>query len=202
MPLSLYTPTRDDEPPMTRRESLPVIGFVAKSGTGKTTLLARLVRYLECSGVRTAVIKQARRDFEIDYPGKDSYVLRKAGARQVLVASEIRSALIIESEGTALTSVSSLIEQFDRDTVDIVLVEGYRNESFPKIELARRELSAESISTTDDSVIAVATDAPELVVGEMEVLDINDVSAIAEFIGAYFDIMGREPRPRATQTAV
>ena len=165
-------------------QKIPLIGFCAFSGTGKTTLLKKLIPILRQRGIRLAVIKHSHHDFEIDHPGKDSYELRKAGANQLLIASQHRIVHITELEERAdAPPPKELIGQLDLSTVDIVLVEGYRHEAFPKIELHRPALKKPLIFPDDDSVIAIASDEP-IAPGDRAIprLDLNNVSMIAEFI--------------------
>jgi len=161
--------------------SKPVLGFAAFSGTGKTTLLIRLIPLLEQRGVRVALIKHAHHDFEIDKPGKDSYELRKAGARQVLVASDRRSALISENAPPREPLLDDLVARLVLDSVDLVLVEGFRHVPFPKIELHRPSLKHPLLCHEDTSIIAIATDFP-VNVDPLPLLDLNNTIMIAEFI--------------------
>ena len=105
---------------------LPLIGFAAYSGTGKTTLLVKLLSIFTKQSLRVGVIKHAHHTFEIDYPGKDSYELRKAGASQVLIASKIRWALIVENPAKEDKSLNAHLKNLDQENLDLVLVEGFR----------------------------------------------------------------------------
>jgi molybdopterin-guanine dinucleotide biosynthesis adapter protein len=168
------------------KKTLPVLGFAAFSGTGKTSLLRKLIPRLARQGVRTGVIKHAHHDFDIDIPGKDSYELRKAGAPQVLVASARRWALITETHEAADPDLDTLIARLDPATLDLVLVEGFRHVPFPKIELHRQALGHPLLHPNDPAIIAVACDYP-LTAGSLPVLDINDPDAIAAFIIAWLN---------------
>ncbi|MGD8933169.1 MAG: molybdopterin-guanine dinucleotide biosynthesis protein B [Gammaproteobacteria bacterium] len=160
---------------------VPVLGLAAYSGTGKTTLLVKLLPLLKDAGIRVALIKHAHHDFDIDIPGKDSYELRQAGADQVLVASARRRALIREMATEAEPQLEELVNELDLKAVDLVLVEGFRHVAFPKIELHRPSLNRDLIFVDDSSVIAVATD--EVVdTGRLPRLDINLPEEIARFI--------------------
>lgn len=161
-----------------------ILGFAAFSGTGKTTLLVRLIPLLAERGIRTALIKHAHHDFDIDIPGKDSYELRKAGARQVLVASSQRRALITETPGGPDPDLDTLVAGLDHDHIDLVLVEGFRHVPFPKIELHRAGLGHPLLFPEDASIIAVAADTG-FNSGDLPLLDINDPEAIAAFIRAW-----------------
>ena len=167
--------------------NIPVLGFAAFSGTGKTTLLIGLIPLLRDAGIRVSMIKHAHHDFDIDKPGKDSYELRKAGARQILIASDCRRALITEHETPFEPTLQDLVEQLGTDACDLVLVEGFRHVPFRKIELHRPSLGHPLLYPGDDSVIAVASDAT-IDTGTLPLLDINDVNAIGKFI---IDVTGQ-----------
>jgi molybdopterin-guanine dinucleotide biosynthesis protein B len=159
----------------------PVLGFAAFSGTGKTTLLKQLIPLLAQRGVRTGVIKHAHHDFDIDKPGKDSYELRKAGARQVLAASDSRWALMTENDTVADPKLDDLIALLDPERIDLVLVEGFRQVPFSRIELHRPSLGRPLLYPDDGNIIAVAADAL-LDTGDLPLLNINDATEVSEFI--------------------
>jgi len=164
--------------------SRPVLGFAAYSGTGKTTLLIKLLPLLRAQGLRVAVIKHSHHDFEIDIPGKDSYELRRAGAAQMLIASPYRSALITESRQPTEPHLAGLVSRLDLASIDLVLVEGFRHETFPKLELHRAALEKPFLYQTDSSIIAVLTDKP-LEVLDIPQLDINNPGEIAQYIARW-----------------
>ncbi len=161
--------------------NVPVLGFAAYSGTGKTTLLVQLIPLLKQEGIRVALIKHAHHEFDIDVPGKDSYELRKAGADQVLIASSTRRALIKENVSGKEPKLEDMIKELDLGDVDLVLVEGFRHLPFPKIELHRPCLNRKLIFPEDSNVIAVATDSPIDTDG-IPVLDINKPVNLVMFI--------------------
>ena len=171
--------------PRQQKKTPKILGFCAYSGTGKTSLLIRLIPILKSRGIRVGVIKHAHHSFDTDRPGKDSYELRKAGAEQTLVSSSRRWALITElAENEAELDVSGSIAQLD-DTLDLILVEGFKHEQFPKIELHRTALNKPLIYPRDSSVIAFAGDGeppPNLTI---TAIDLNDIEAIAEFVIQY-----------------
>ena len=159
----------------------PVLGFAAYSGTGKTTLLVKLLPLLKANGLRIAMIKQTHHDFEIDKPGKDSFELRKAGADQVLLASDRRYAVITEYQVAKEPVLGELINRLELDDVDLVMVEGFKHSPFAKIELHRSAVGSRLLFPKDDSVIAVASDE-QLDTGDLPLLDINAPGQVAGFI--------------------
>ncbi|MCC7412977.1 MAG: molybdopterin-guanine dinucleotide biosynthesis protein B [Gammaproteobacteria bacterium] len=166
--------------------SVPVLGFAAWSGTGKTTLLIRLLPLLKARGIRVGVVKHAHHDFDLDYPGKDSYELRKAGAAQMLVGSRRRWALIVERESSDEPRLADLMQHLLPADIDLILVEGFKPETIPKIEIHRPSLGKPVLAVSDTSVIAIATDAPLTVPGGLPLLDLNDPAQVVEFIVSRF----------------
>ncbi len=166
---------------------IPLLGFAAYSGTGKTTLLEQLLPILLNRDINVAMIKHSHHDFEIDKQGKDSYRLRKAGAKQMLIASAYRSALITEKDGKTEPQLAELIKKIDTNGIDMILVEGFRHIAFPKIELHRPSLSKPLLFPEDDTIIAFATDNISQVkfpqaVRQLPLLSINNTESIADFI--------------------
>ena len=159
----------------------PVLGFAAFSGTGKTTLLETLLPLLHEQYVRVAVIKHSHHDFEIDQPGKDSFRLRKAGAQQLLIASPVRTALIEEHTPPREPRLEELLLKLDRSRLDLILVEGFRHQHFPKIELSRGLSGKPFLCHEDSSIIAVACDQ-ELGGVDLPQLDLNQPRQILRFI--------------------
>lgn len=159
----------------------PVLGFSAYSGTGKTTLLVKLLPLLKEKGLSIAMIKHAHHDFDVDEPGKDSYRLRKAGADQVLLASNYRRALMIETLAGEEPELEDLIAGLNLDNIDLILVEGYRHLPFPKIELHRPSINKALIYPGDNHVMAVASDE-NIETDGLPLLDLNDPEEIADFI--------------------
>lgn len=164
----------------------PVLGFAAYSGTGKTTLLVKLLPLMKLQGLRVAIIKQTHHDFEIDQPGKDSYRLRKAGAEQMLLASDKRCALITEYPETVEPDLMALIKKLDLENIDLVLVEGFKHTAFAKIELHRSTVNKELMFPQDDSIVAVASDE-NLKTDGLPLLDINVAEEVAGFINRWMD---------------
>lgn len=164
------------------RARLPILGFAAYSGTGKTTLLRKLLPLLRARGLRVAVIKHAHHSFDIDVPGKDSYELRRAGAAQMLVASRHRWALITETGDTGEPRLEELLGHLSQDALDLILVEGFKAEPIPKIELHRPQCGHSLMCLTDRSIIALATDEPPATALHIPVFDLNEPQALVEFI--------------------
>ena len=163
--------------------SIPILGFSAYSGTGKTTLLRQIIPALKQRGLRVSVVKHAHHDFDLDFPGKDSYELRKSGADQTVICTMTRMALITEFiEPAEEPDLQQIIASLDSSRADIILVEGYKDIRFPKIELHRAALRKPYLYQNDDSVIAIACDAKLPAGNKIPVLDINDIEAIARFI--------------------
>lgn len=160
----------------------PIIGFAAYSGTGKTTLLEQVLPLLRAAGIRLAVIKHAHHDFDIDQSGKDSYRLRQAGAQQMLIASQHRSALMIENEHEQEPQLADLIGQLHIKDIDLIIVEGFRHEAFPKIELHRPSLGKPLLSDSDKHIVAIASDEPRSHNTSLPLLDINNPQQVADFI--------------------
>ncbi|BAJ00086.1 bifunctional molybdopterin-guanine dinucleotide biosynthesis adaptor protein MobB/molybdopterin molybdotransferase MoeA [Shewanella violacea] len=173
--------------PFTNPLSIPILGFCAYSGTGKTTLLKKLIPELNSRSVRLAVIKHAHHNFDVDVPGKDSFEMRKAGARQVLVASHVRWALMTEHAVEGDPQLPHLLQQIEQDKVDIVLVEGFKKLELPKIELHRAAHGKPLLHTQDENIQAIACCDDTQVPNGLHRLDINDVSQIADFVIKYID---------------
>ena len=168
---------------MTIRCPVPLLGVCALSGTGKTTLLRKLIPLLKDEGLRLALVKHAHHSFDIDHPGKDSYELRKAGADQVLIASRRRTALIKESAGPPREPrLSDLLPCVDTRELDLLLIEGFKHEAIPKIELCRPSLGHPLIHATDPHVIAVASDVPFPLARDLPLLDLNRPEEILRFV--------------------
>ena len=167
----------------------PLIGFCAFSGTGKTTLLTKLIPILSSQGIRLAVIKHAHHNFDVDHKDKDSYKLRHAGAAQMLISSSRRWALMTELDKTqSELSLSDLIAQIDHKNIDLILVEGFKKISFTKIELHRPSLGHPIMCLEDTNIIALATDLSCTVPEQVARLDINEPKEIATFICSHFKL--------------
>lgn len=163
----------------------PVLGFAALSGTGKTTLLRKLIPALRASGLRIGVIKHAHHTFDVDQPGKDSYELRHAGAQRVLIGSRKRWALMVENDERAdddEPTLAELLTNMPHADLDLIVVEGFKHERFPKIELHRASLAQPQLYPDDSSIIAIACDTVLDPPPGLPVLDLNDVATLADFV--------------------
>ena len=164
--------------------AVKAVAFVAKSGTGKTTLLEKVIARLKDRGYRVGVIKHDAHRFDIDHPGKDSYRLTAAGADVMLISSSRKLALV--RKHAASPPVEELVSTFLAD-VDIVLTEGFKSSALPKIELHRRERSSALLcrgDVHDPTLLAVASDEPLDL--DVPVLDINDADMVTDFIEKRF----------------
>ncbi|MFV2060655.1 MAG: molybdopterin-guanine dinucleotide biosynthesis protein MobB [Gammaproteobacteria bacterium] len=168
----------------------PVIGFVAYSGTGKTSLLKKIIQHFKKNtAFKIGVIKHAHHDFDIDTPGKDSYELRHAGATQMLVASKNRWALVTETPTTdPEPNLNYLLSQLNHSELDLILVEGFKHEIFDKIELHRPSLGKAVLFPHDENIIAIATDNPKKIETSLPILDINNVKSIIHFLTEKYNL--------------
>lgn len=167
---------------MTHVHRPPLLAISAYSGTGKTTLLTKVIPLLREQGLHLGIIKHTHHDMDIDKPGKDSYELRKAGAQQTLVASQQRWALMTETPNHQEVDLYEMVSKMDTDTLDLVLVEGFRHEQVPKIVLSRQILGRNTEDLLDEHVIAIASD--NIADQQLAVpwLDINIPRNVANFI--------------------
>ena len=164
--------------------TIKAVSFVAKSGTGKTTLLEKVIVLLKERGYRVGVVKHDAHRFEIDHPGKDSYRFTAAGADTMLIVSSEKLAMVKRHE--AAPSVEEILATYFGD-VDLVITEGFKKGALPKVELHRQERSATLLcrgEQNDPTLIAVASDVPlEL---DVPVLDLNSPEAVTDFIEERF----------------
>jgi molybdopterin-guanine dinucleotide biosynthesis adapter protein len=160
---------------------IPVISIVGMSGTGKTTLMEKLIAEMVRREYRVATIKHDVHGFEIDHEGKDSWRHKKAGARTVVLSSPWKVAVVEDVERDH--DIGEIRDRYIRDC-DVILSEGYKRNAFPKIEVFRAALKRELLCVGDDTLLAVASDTP-LDVG-VPCLDINDARGIADLIEERF----------------
>lgn len=156
-------------------ERIPVIGFAAFSGVGKTTLIERIVRVLKAQSYRIAVIKHDSHAFEIDREGKDSWRFSRAGADMTLISSAEKTAVIEQRERTFAQNLSMIHD------VDLILVEGYKQEQIPRIGICRKA-SGKGLPHAVEQYIAVVTDDPSMFSGTTPVFALDDVQGVTEFI--------------------
>jgi len=160
---------------------VPLLGFAAFSGTGKTTLIEQLIPLLIEQGLRIALVKHSHHDIEMDKPGKDSYRLRKAGASQVVLAGTHRSICFHEHEHAHDSELSEQLALLNTQCLDLVLVEGYRDQAFPKIELHRSVLQKPFLYPTDTNIIALVCDQ-SVDTGDLPLFDFTQLQQLVTFI--------------------
>jgi molybdopterin-guanine dinucleotide biosynthesis protein B len=154
---------------------MKVIGLAGWSGAGKTTLLTRVIPHLRGQGLRVSVIKHAHHSFDVDVPGKDSWVHRQSGAEEVLVSSGKRWALMHELRGAAEPRLPELLAKMSR--VDLVVVEGFKSEPHRKIEVHRLANGKPPLFPDDPAISGIATDAD--LETALPVAHLDDIPAIA-----------------------
>ncbi|MCA3244874.1 MAG: molybdopterin-guanine dinucleotide biosynthesis protein B [Tagaea sp.] len=156
-----------------------VFGLAGWSGSGKTTLMAKLLPALVAKGVRVSTMKHAHHEFDVDKPGKDSWVHRQAGATEVAIVSANRYAVMHELRGAPEPTIEDLLPRLA--PVDLLLIEGFKRHAHPKIEIHRPAVGKPLLAPEDPHIVAVASDVeiPGLAVPR---LDLNDAQAIADFV--------------------
>ena len=163
---------------------MKIFGVTGWKNSGKTGLMERLITEFTARGLSVSSIKHAHHSFDIDHPGRDSYRHRDAGARQVLLASRNRWALMHELRDEDEPSLGDLLKQLS--PVDLVLIEGYKRDRHPKIEAHRKETGQPLIAPEDETIVAVASDKSVAI--DRPVLDLNDTAAIANFIAQHLEL--------------
>ncbi len=158
------------------------IGFAGFSGAGKTTLIVRLIPELNRRGFSVSTIKHAHHGFDLDQPGKDSYEHRSAGAHEVLVASAKRLALMRELRGAREPTLAELLRLLQ--PVDLVLVEGFKRDALPKIEVYRAANGKPPIHPQDDNVVALVSDGADPP-SRLPHASIDDMAAVADLVLAH-----------------
>ena len=164
---------------------MKVYGVTGWKDMGKTTLVTRLVTCFCARGLKVSTIKHAHHAFDVDQPGRDSYLHREAGASEVMLASRKRWALMHELRGEAEWELEDMLPKLS--PVDLVLVEGYKQGTHPKIEVFRDQPDRDPIALDNDTVRAVAGIVGERKLG-IPVLDLDDIEAIADFIAADLEL--------------
>lgn len=166
-----------------------IIGLAGWSGSGKTTLLTRVIPRLTARGLTVSTVKHAHHGFDIDQPGKDSHSHRLAGATEVLVGSAARWALVHELRGSPEPMLPALLAKLA--PVDLVIIEGYKREPHPKLEVHRAAVGKRLLQPEDPAIVAIASDQP-LPGASVPVVALDDVEAIADILlrhAAPFDAM-------------
>ena len=158
---------------------MKVMGIVGWSGSGKTSLVVQVLPVLKEHGLKVSTMKHAHHRFDVDKPGKDSFRHREAGASEVLVVTSSRWVLMHESREESEPSIESLIERMT--PVDLLLIEGFKTHHHPKLEIHRESEGKSLLCLDDPEIVAVASDAPLLGL-KIPRLNLNDPSAVAEFI--------------------
>ena len=167
---------------------MKILGLAGWSGSGKTTLIAELIPALNNRGLSVSTIKHAHHTFDIDHPGKDSHKHRESGAQEVLVSSARRWALIHENRNVAEPDLTELIGKLS--PVDLVLVEGFKHDPHPKIEVYRSANGKTLLAPDDPHVIAIALDTPQQdadIPASIPKLPLDDVNAITDFIIDWYE---------------
>jgi molybdopterin-guanine dinucleotide biosynthesis protein MobB len=163
---------------------IPLLGLAAYSGTGKTTLLEKLIPLLCEQGLNIALVKHSHHNIELDKPGKDSYRLRKAGTCQLLLAGTDRAIIFHEYGQKEDKQLIDQLRLLNTEALDLVLVEGYRDESFNKVELHRVALNKPFLFSHDSGIIALACDEHQASCS-LPQLDINNPVEVMSFVMVY-----------------
>lgn len=157
---------------------MKLYGIVGWKNAGKTGLMERLVTEITGRGFSVSTVKHAHHSFDVDHPGKDSFRHRAAGAREVLLASRNRIALMHELRDAPEPTLAELLTRLN--PVDLVLIEGYKRDAHPKVEAHRAETGNPLIAPEDETIKAIASDTPLDI--DQPVFDLNDTVAVADFI--------------------
>jgi molybdopterin-guanine dinucleotide biosynthesis protein B len=159
-----------------------IIGLAGWSGSGKTTLITKVLPVLIGRGCRVSTLKHAHHGFDLDKPGKDSFMHRASGATEVIISSERRWAVLHELRGEEEWDLPALLSK--ASPVDLLLVEGFKRESFPKLEIFRKENGKPLLHPDDPHIVAVASDAP-VPEARLPVIDLNNIEAVADTLLEY-----------------
>jgi molybdopterin-guanine dinucleotide biosynthesis adapter protein len=174
-----------------------IIGLAGWSGSGKTTLVTRVIPVLTGRGLKVATVKHAHHDFDIDQPGKDSWLHREAGASEVAIVSSRRWAIVHELGNEPEPPLADVLAKLS--PVDLVIVEGFKRHAHPKIEVFRAAVGKPLLHPEDDCIVAIATDAA-LPRAQLPVLMLDDIAGIADAMQAEAlprDRIGRPSTPEA-----
>lgn len=157
---------------------MKIFGFAGWSGSGKTTLIEKLIPLFVARGLKVSIVKHAHHSFEVDQPGKDSYRHRHAGCREVLVTSSRRWVLMHELRGAAEPSLEEHIKRIA--PCDLLLVEGFKRERIPKLEIYRASVGEALLHPHDDSIVGIACD--RRLDTRLPQFDLDDASGVAGFV--------------------
>jgi molybdopterin-guanine dinucleotide biosynthesis protein B len=164
---------------MRYKEPMRIIGLAGWSGSGKTTLITKLIPCLLARGVRVSTLKHAHHGFDLDKPGKDSFMHRAAGATEVIISSAKRWAILHELRDEEEWNMADLVAKMS--PVDLVLVEGFKRDTFPKLEIHRAENGKPLLHPDDPHIVAVACDSV-LANVKLPVVDLNDIDKVADLL--------------------
>jgi molybdopterin-guanine dinucleotide biosynthesis protein B len=159
--------------------SMRIIGLAGWSGSGKTTLITKVLPRLIARGQRVSTLKHAHHGFDLDQPGKDSFMHRTAGATEVVISSAKRFAVLHELRDEPEWNLPDLLGKLA--PVDLVLVEGFKRDAFPKVEVHRVSNGKPLIHPEDPYIVAIASDTP-LPQAKVPVIDLNDIEVIADVL--------------------
>ena len=163
------------------RGEVRVLGVVGWSGSGKTTLITRLIPVLVARGLKVATLKHAHHAFDVDQPGKDSYEHRKAGASEVIVSSSRRWVQMHELGGDPEATLAQLLRRLS--PCDLVLIEGFKTERHPKLEVFRQAAGTAPLYPQDDRIVAIASDQ-RLPDARVAIAHLDDIAAVADLVWA------------------
>lgn len=170
------------------KQSIPVLCFVGTSNSGKTTLITKVISLLTQRGYNVSTVKHTHKEFEMDSEGKDSHKHRSAGAKTVVLASPAQFAVMSDTDHEL--TIEEVLERFINKNTDILIVEGFKKDRYPKIEVYRKGLSGDLRCINDPSIIALASDdSPDV---SIPVFDINNAEGITGFIEKVFLIKQEE----------
>ena len=164
---------------------MKVFGVTGWKNSGKTGLVERLVSEFISRGLSVSTVKHAHHTFDVDHPGRDSYRHRAAGAKEVLLVSKNRWAIMHELRDEDEPELSEILKKVEK--VDLVIIEGFKRDRHPKIEAFREETGTSAIARKDESIVAVAADT-SLTDLKIPVFDLNNTSEIADFISGFLDL--------------
>ena len=156
-----------------------IIGLAGWSGSGKTTLISKVIPCLLSRGLRVSTLKHAHHGFDLDKPGKDSFVHRESGATEVIISSDRRWAILHELRDEEEWNMADLVAKMS--PVDLVLVEGFKRDKFPKLEIHRAVNGKPLLHSEDPGIVAIAADTP-LPNATVPVVDLNDIEKIADLL--------------------